>query len=76
MRRSGYCFRETNCDVRSHYFSTLQDAQRAGSVKTEEGFTQYEPGDSIVSNNSDGSDEYAMKAQKFEALYTPDNSEP
>lgn len=50
-------------------------ATRAGSVKTKEGSTQYEAGDYIVSNNSDGSDEYAMTAQTFEALYTPDTSE-
>lgn len=51
-------------------------ATRAGSVNTKEGSTQYEPGDYIVSNNSDGSDRYAMKAQKFEELYAPDDSEP
>jgi len=45
----------------------------AGSVKTKEGATQYEPGDYLVSNNRDGSDEYAMKAQKFEDLYAPDD---
>jgi len=50
-------------------------ATRAGSVNTKEGSTQYEPGDYIVSNDRDGSDGYAMKAQKFEELYTPDNSE-
>ena len=49
---------------------------RAGSVKTKEGSTHYEPGDYLVSNSSDGSDEYAMTAQKFEELYTPDNSGP
>jgi hypothetical protein len=48
-----------------------QRAAHAGSVKTIEGSTQYEPGDYLVSNNSDGSDEYAMKAEKFEALYVP-----
>jgi hypothetical protein len=42
----------------------------AGSVKTKEGSTQYQPGDYLVSNNPDGSDEYAMTAEKFESLYT------
>ena len=41
----------------------------AGSVKTKEGFTQYQPGDYVVSNDPDGSDEYAMTAEKFENLY-------
>src|SRR5205085_2472228 len=43
----------------------------AGSVRTKEGSTEYKPGDYVVSNSSDGSDEYAMAARKFEALYTP-----
>ena len=51
-------------------------AASAGHVKTKEGATQYEPGDYLVSNNSDGSDEYAMKAEKFEELYTLDTGEP
>lgn len=46
-------------------------ATSAGSVKTKEGSTQYQPGDYLVSNNSDGSDQYAMTAEKFEALYLP-----
>lgn len=50
-------------------------ATGAGHVKTKEGFTQYEPGDYIVSNSSDGTDEYAMKADKFEELYTLDTDE-
>jgi hypothetical protein len=48
-------------------------AAQASSVKTKEGFTQHEPGDYLVSNNADGSDEYAMNAAKFEDLYTPDD---
>jgi hypothetical protein len=48
-------------------------AAQAGSVKTKEGATQYQPGDFLVSNNSDGSDAYAMKAEKFENLYTLDD---
>ena len=49
-----------------------QRAAAAGNVKTKEGATQYQPGDYIVSNSSDGSDEYAMTSEKFEALYTAD----
>jgi hypothetical protein len=44
----------------------------AGSVKTKEGVTHYDAGDYIVSNNADGSDEYAMTAAKFESLYELD----
>jgi hypothetical protein len=50
-------------------------ATTAGHVKTKEGSTQYEPGDYLVSNNSDGSDAYAMKADKFDELYTLDTGE-
>jgi hypothetical protein len=49
----------------------VKQAQLAGSVKTKEGVTHYEAGDYLVSNNSDGSDEYAISAAKFESLYTP-----
>ena len=48
-------------------------AATAGSVTTKEGSTQYQPGDYLVSNSSDGSDEYAMTAEKFEDLYTVDD---
>lgn len=51
-------------------------ATSAGQVKTKEGSTHYEPGDYLVSNNSDGSDEYAMEADKFEELYTLDTTLP
>lgn len=44
-------------------------ATQAGRVKTKEGFTRYRSGDYLVSNNRSGSDEYAMKAKKFEDLY-------
>jgi hypothetical protein len=47
-----------------------EQASRAGSIKTKEGVTHYEAGDYLVSNNSDGSDEYAISATKFESLYT------
>ena len=44
-------------------------ATHAGSVTTKEGSTKYEAGDYLVSNNSDGSDQYAVTAEKFETLY-------
>lgn len=50
-------------------------AESAGTVKTKEGSTDYESGDYLVSNNSDGSDEYAMTAEKFERLYTLDDGD-
>jgi hypothetical protein len=46
-------------------------AEKAGSVGTKEGVTHYQAGDYIVSNSSDGSDEYAMSAERFERLYMP-----
>ena len=48
-------------------------ASQAGSVKTKEGVTHYDAGDYIVSNHHDGSDEYAIAAETFETLYTPDD---
>jgi hypothetical protein len=47
-------------------------AAQAGSVKTREGETHYQAGDYLVSNNEDGSDAYAISADKFQSLYTPD----
>lgn len=44
-----------------------------GSIKTKEGVTHYNTGDYLVSNNSDGSDAYAITPEKFESLYTPDD---
>lgn len=44
-------------------------AQTGGSVNTKEGRSHYDPGDYLVSNEPDGSDAYAMTAQKFESLY-------
>lgn len=49
-----------------------EQAQRAGSVETREGVTHYEAGDYLVSNQSDGSGEYAVGVTTFESLYTPD----
>ena len=47
-------------------------ADTAGDVKTKEGVTRYQAGDYLVSNNSDGSDAYAIEAAKFGSLYIPD----
>jgi hypothetical protein len=47
-------------------------AQSAGSLATKEGVTHYQAGDYVVSNDSDGSDAYAVDAAKFEALYALD----
>src|ERR1700716_918089 len=52
-----------------------QQAQDDGSVKTKEGSTHYAAGDYLVSNNEDGSDEYAISAAKFAALYTLDHDQ-
>ena len=41
----------------------------SGRVKTREGYTEYEPGDYIVSNDQEGSDSYAVSKAKFEAMY-------
>ena len=49
-----------------------EQASAAGSVATQEGRTQNEAGDWLVSNNADGSDAYAISAAKFEKLYEPD----
>jgi hypothetical protein len=50
-----------------------QRAERGGSVKTQEGSTQYEAGDYLVSNDEDGSDAYAISAAKFDELYVADH---
>jgi len=51
-------------------------ASKAGSVKTKEGVTHYDAGDFIVSNSSDGGDEYAITADKFDTLYEQAEDEP
>jgi hypothetical protein len=48
-------------------------AETGGVVETKEGSTQYEAGDYIVSNNEDGSDAYAISAEKFERMYETDS---
>ena len=50
-------------------------AESAGSVLTKEGRSHYQAGDYVVSNSSDGSDQYAIAAAKFETLYMPDGDE-
>ena len=44
-------------------------ADKAGSVKTREGETNYKAGDYLVYNDEKGSDCYAVSREKFEALY-------
>lgn len=48
-----------------------QVAESAGRVTTKEGSTAYRAGDYIVSNNDDGSDNYAVDKASFESLYEP-----
>ena len=48
-------------------------AAHPGSVATKEGRTHYEAGDWLVSNDRNGSDSYAISADKFEAMYQPDS---
>jgi len=44
-------------------------AEKAGKVKTNEGETAYQAGDYLVHNNEDGTDTYAVSAEKFESMY-------
>ena len=46
-------------------------ATAPGVVSTKEGQSHYEAGDYLVSNNEDGSDEYCIRAAKFESMYEP-----
>lgn len=48
-------------------------ADAAGSVDTKEGRTHYEASDYVVSNAEDGTDSYAISADKFEAMYEVDD---
>ncbi|MCW2131650.1 hypothetical protein [Arthrobacter sp. VKM Ac-2550] len=48
-------------------------ARESGSVATKEGRTHYNSGDYLVYNNEDGTDGYAMSAEKFESHYEPDD---
>ena len=49
----------------------VEVAEKAGKVKTQEGETAYKAGDYLVSNNEDGTDSYAISADKFESMYEP-----
>ena len=49
-----------------------QVATQDGSVATQEGRTHFRIGDFLVSNEADGSDAYAIRADKFHQLYEPD----
>ena len=42
---------------------------KPGKIKTSEGETAYAAGDYLVSNNPDGTDTYAISAEKFRELY-------
>ena len=53
-----------------------QQVRRSGSVATKEGRTHYKAGDWLVSNAEDGSDAYAISAEKFAQLYEPDDGAP
>ena len=45
------------------------ETRQCGSVKTNEGYTEYVEGDYLVANNEDGSDAYAVSKEKFEQMY-------
>jgi len=46
-------------------------AQEAGRITTKEGTTEYEAGDYLVFNEEDGSDGWAVSADKFLSMYQP-----
>ncbi len=48
-----------------------EQATETGSVRTREGVSHYRPGDYLVSNNADGSDEYCVEREVFESSYEP-----
>jgi hypothetical protein len=50
-------------------------AEASGVVQTKEGSTRYQRGDYLVANSDDGSDQYAVSAERFEALYMPANED-
>jgi hypothetical protein len=49
----------------------VEVAEKAGKAKTQEGETAYKEGDYLVFNNEDGTDSYAISAEKFESMYEP-----
>jgi hypothetical protein len=50
-----------------------RQAHSTGRIRTNEGETRYQAGDYLVYNNPDGSDGYAVTADKFNARYEPDD---
>ena len=44
-------------------------AEKGGRVKTKEGDTAHQAGDYLVFNNEEGTDAYAISAEKFESMY-------
>lgn len=64
---------------RGHYVKITpvwaEPAREDGSVATKEGRTHYRQGDWLVSNDPDGTDAYAIGAQRFEQLYEPDEGQ-
>ena len=50
-----------------------EKATEPGKVATKEGFSHYQAGDYLVSNNGDGSDVYCISAKKFESMYEADD---
>lgn len=47
-------------------------AMQAGRVATKEGHSAYDAGDWVVSNEEDGRDAYAVRAEAFERMYEVD----
>lgn len=50
-------------------------ADTAGTIGTREGESHYQAGDYLVYNQADGSDGYCMDAERFHAMYIPDDTE-
>ena len=50
-------------------------AEHAGTVNTREGESHFTAGDYLVFNQADETDGYCMTAERFHAMYEPDNSE-
>lgn len=53
-----------------------REAKNAGVIETKEGKTRYGQGDFVVYNEREGTDGYAIAAEKFHALYEPDDETP
>lgn len=46
-------------------------ADSDGAIETKEGVTCYREGDYLVFNDPEGTDGYAVSAEKFESMYVP-----